>query len=307
MKKSALPLKLLWGVCAILAVCSLIFSSCEKEVDIDLASESPRLVVEGSIETGLPPYVILTNTIGFFGEINVGTLASSFVHDANITVSDGLRTVTLKEYTFDTGGANLFYYYTVDSTTFLTNPFLGQEEKFYTLRIEKDGQVYTATTKIPTPTPLDSVLSVYPEAPFDKDKYPRARQVRISFRDPDTSGNYIQYYTRRNDEPFYMGLNSVYSDELINGSKFSTTMWLGEPRSGTRSDTTGTASVGDEVIFKWCAIDKQTYDFWNTYEFSLGNVGNPFATPTNLKSNISNNAIGIWAGYGSKYYNITME
>lgn len=291
---------------AILIVVIIGFTSCEKDVDIKLDSGAPVLVVEGGIETGLPPYVVLTNTIGFFGQVNAAALQSSFVHGAKVSVSNSTETVVLKEFSIDTGGISIFHYYTVDTSQ--GNPsFVGVEEKTYTLSIEYNGQLYEAYTKIPTPTPLDSVLSVYPAGAFNLDKYPNARQIRISFHDPDTIGNYIQYYTKRNDEFYYPGLNSVYSDELINGSKFAVTLSLGESRSTEYNDTIGTARVNDMVTLRWCAITKATFDFWSTYEYSLGTIGNPFATPINLKGNISNNAIGIWAGYGSKYYTIVIE
>lgn len=293
-------------VIAVFAFITWCFTSCEKEVDIDLDTEPPRLVVEGGIETGYPPFILLTKTVGFFGVFTAGNLINSYVHDAKVWVSDGTQTIELKEFTFDTGGKTVFYYYGLD-TSQPGQIMVGVEEKTYTLKIEYDGQTYEAVTKIPTPTLLDSVLSVYPQPPFDKNKYPDARQLRIAFHDPDTPGNYIQYYTKRNDEMFYPGFNSVYSDELINGTQFSVNLSLGVPRSAEFTDTLGTAKVDDKVTLRWCAIDKATYDFWSTYEYSLGTLGNPFATPINVKSNISNNAIGIWAGYGSKYYTITLE
>lgn len=283
-------------------------TSCEKEVNIKLKdSETANLVVEGAIENNLPPYVFLTKSIGYFAQIDLNTLQNSFIHGAVVKVSDGTQTIQLKEYSVDTGtSGNKFFFYSIDTST---RPYMiGQLDKFYKLTIEYNGKSYEAITKIPNPTPLDSVLSAPPDPPFDKDKYPNARQVRIAFRDPDTVGNYVRYFTKRNSEPYYPGLNSVYNDDLINGTNFATTFPLGEPRSGgDRSDTLGTANIGDTVVFKWSAIDKASYDFWSTYEFSLGTLGNPFSTPVKVQGNISNGALGIWAGYGSIYTTIIMK
>lgn len=284
----------------------LVLSACEKDVNIDLKDGDPTLVVEGYIENNLPPYVFLTKSVGYFSKIDLTTLQNSFVHGATVKVSDGTTTVTLKEYSIDTGtNGNKFSFYSIDTTGPL---FLGVINKSYKLTIVYEGKTYEATTKIPNPTPLDSVLSSYPGPPFDTSKNPLARQVKVYFKDPDTLGNCVRYFTRRNNEPYYAGLNSVYNDDLINGKPFNTIFPLGENRSTQMPfDSLGLAYVGDTVTFKWSAIDKAVYDFWSTYEYSLGTLGNPFSTPVSVKSNISNNALGVWAGYGSTYTTIIMK
>jgi hypothetical protein len=46
------------------------------------------------------------------------------------------------------------------------------------------------------------------------------------------------------------------------------------------------------------------YEFWRTYQFAINVIGNPFASPTNLPTNFSNGALGVWAGYGTSYIKI---
>ncbi len=295
----------------LLALCTIfglfILASCEKEVKIDLKNGDSKIVIEGYMENGLPPYVFLTKSIGYFAKIDLNTLQNSFVHDAQITVSDGIQSVTLKEYSIDTGiNGNKFYFYTLDTSA--GSFFTGVLEKSYTLKVIYDGKTYEAVTKIPTPTPLDSVISVIPPPPFEIEKNPDARQIKVFFKDPDTLGNYMRYYTQLNSLPFYPGLNSVYSDDIINGTQFSTELSLGEPRGlAVPFDSSGIAYIGDTVTLKWSAIDKRTYDFWSTYEYSLGTLGNPFSTPINVTSNISNGGLGIWGGYGSTYTQVIMK
>ncbi len=43
---------------------------------------------------------------------------------------------------------------------------------------------------------------------------------------------------------------------------------------------------GDTVTLKLCNIDKATFDFWRTMEFSYSSIGNPFSSPTKVMSNI---------------------
>lgn len=281
------------------------FISCEKEVQIDLDTGDSRLVVEGGIENGLPPFVLLTKSIGYFSSIDFETLQNSSVHNAEVLVSNGTKTVRLKEYSLDTGvNGNKFYYYGLVDLANPTLPpldsfMLGEFEKFYTLTINVDGETYTSTTKIPTPTTFDSVTTIIPDRPGVVEN---SRTLKLYFKDPDTSGNYRRYYTSRNSEPLYAALNSVFNDEIINGKQFNTELPLGEPRSTEKGfDSLGVCYPGDTVVFKLASIDKAVYDFWNTYEYALGTLGSPFATPIQVTSNISNNALGVWAGYGAVY------
>lgn len=283
-----------------------IFVSCEKEVDINLDTGEQKLVIEGGIENNLPPIVLLTKSIGYFDKIDLETLQNTAVHDAEVYVSDGVKTVRLKEFSADTGtnGYKFYYYSLIDFTNPVLPPqdslILGELEKFYTLKVIVDGETYEAQTKIPTPTPLDSILTKVPGRP---EADPNARTLDVYFSDPDTPGNYLRYYTSRNNEPLYPALNSVFSDEIIDGKYFNTELPLAEPRSTMKSfDSLGVCYQGDSITLKWTAINKAAYDFWNTYEYALGTLGSPFATPIQVKSNISNNGLGIWAGYGAIYY-----
>lgn len=273
-----------------------IFSSCEKEVHINLKQSDPQLVVEGAIETNQPPYVILTNSLSYFDKIDLATLQNNFIHDAEVYVSDGSKQVRLIEYTLDSGFNTKFYAYSIG----LDSPMIGEVGKTYKLTIKYNGQTYEGTTKIPYPTPLDSVLSVPPA--IVNEQRPDRRQLKIFFKDPDTLGNCIRYFTKRNREPFYPGPNSVYNDELINGTYFQTYLAVAEaPDNQKGFDSSYYAYPGDTVILKWCATDRSVYEFYNTFEYAIGSLGNPFASPTRVSSNINNKAIGIWAGYGAIY------
>lgn len=296
---------------AVLFLVIITLLSCEKEVKINLDTGDPKIVIEGGIENGLPPLVLITKSIGYFQTINLETLQNSSVHGAEVYVSDGVKKVRLKEFSVDTGGnGNKFYYYSlVDFTNPVLPPpdslLLGELEKSYTLTVIIEGKTYESTTKIPTPTPLDSIITKVPDRPAADTN---SRTLRIFFKDPDTAGNCVRYYTSLNNGIMYAGLNSVYNDEIINGTNFSTELPLGEPRATEKGfDSLGVCYPGDTVQFKWAAIDRRVYDFWNTYEFALGTLGSPFASPIQVKSNISNGALGVWAGYGALYYTVVAQ
>lgn len=284
------------GVAVLFLILFITITSCEKEVDIKLDSGEPKLVVEGAIETGLPPYVILTKSIGYFATIDMETLQNSFVHDAKVTVSDGIVTVPLVEYNIDSGEYK-FSVYSVENL--LNPPIVGSINTSYKLTIEHNGKVYEATTTIPNPKPVDSIWAR--GLSQNSSLGDSARRLFVAFTDPDTIGNNYRYFTQKNSEPYYPAYNSVYEDQIFNGSRFdSLSIDMGGART-RYSDSTGIAFVGDTVTLKWCAIDKQVFQFFSTYEYALGTIGSPFATPIKVKTNISNGALGIWAGYGSSY------
>jgi hypothetical protein len=285
---------------ALIALSSILLTSCEKEVQIDLKSSPPQVVVQGSIESGNIPFVVLNSSMSFFSKIDLGTLEKSFIHNAIVTVSDGSKTVTLKEYTVDTGLSFKYSVYTIDTTNFnLNNLILGEVGKTYTLSVTYEGKTYTGVTKIPNPQGIDSMWFAEPLFAGENTS-DSARQLFVSYSDPDTAGDCVRYFTRRNNDLFFPSEN--FNDEIINGKKLNQVGLVAgyQETSGTpiSRDSLFYFFPGETVTLKWCAIDKGVYQFYNSLEFAKGAVGNPFATPINPITNMKNGALGVWAGYG---------
>ena len=280
---------------------ALCFVSCEKDVNIKLDGGTPKLVVDGQIGTGEPPIVVLTKSIGYFNKIDLNTVAESFLHDLHVTVSDGTQTITLREYNLDTAGTNFVSIYTLDTTDPSSFNFLGREDTYYTLTVDYEGTNYTSTTKIPRVKPLDSIFAKPPvQAPANN---PSALQLFVRYSDPDTVGNRVRYFIDVNGSGFIPGLGtSVYEDNIINGTTFNINVAPDvAPGSQPNFDSTGYVYPGDKINVRWCAIDRPVYLFWSTFEFATGSVGNPFSSPVQVTSNISNGALGNWSGYGVSY------
>src|SRR5688572_29591852 len=122
--------------------------SCERTIDFDLDDVTPKVVVEATIENDTPPIVFLTKSVAYFSTINLDSLTSSFIHDAEIYVSNGTLTHKLKEYAVPIGPGTtyFYYYYSIDSSNIGT-AFTGELDHTYTLRIVTAGEEYTAPTK----------------------------------------------------------------------------------------------------------------------------------------------------------------
>ena len=279
----------------------IFFASCEKEVEFDLGTSAEKVVIEGTIETGIPPYVFLTKSIGFFAKVDFGTLSNSFLHDARITVSDGTRSLVLREYQVDNAGVS-FYFYSVDSADLSALTFLGTAGKTYRLTVEYGGKIYESVTKIPYPKALDSLWAKAPPPEEMPKDHPNSMLLFARYTDPDTLGNKVRYFTKRNQQPFLAPYYSVNDDAIINGSRIDIQLNAGFDRMDTIDEETfGYFYKGDTVIVKWSAIDKGVFDFWRTLEFSYGATGNPFASPVEISSNISGGALGVWAGYANTF------
>ena len=115
--------------------------------------QAPKLVVDASIENGTLPIVVLSKSLNYFSSISPEELQSSFVHNAIVKVSDGTKTVTLKEITVtdDSSGYSSHYY-----TCNVSNPsgiLFGKLNTSYQLIITtEDSQTYESNTTIPDPT-----------------------------------------------------------------------------------------------------------------------------------------------------------
>lgn len=277
-----------------------LLASCERNADLSLHDTSPKLVVEATIENGQVPVVYLSRSLNFYSSVSPDQLASSFVHNAEVYISNGTLTHQLKEYTVPVTGGYNFYYYSIDSSN-LATAFTGALKTHYTLRIVSEGKTYTAETNIPDITRrIDSFY--WKPAPVGNP--PEKVQAILKAYDPPGYGDYVRYFTRQNSDPFYPGLNSVYDDQVIDGSEYEVQVERGVDRTGSLPEGYSFFNKGDTVTLKLCNIDKATYDFWRTMEFTYASVGNPFSSPTKVLSNINGGALGYFGGYAAQYRTI---
>jgi len=283
-------------------VAAMLLAACEKEIDVVPSDLEPVLVVEGTIENDQFPRVILTRSVGFFDTLSLAALANSFVRNATVTISDGSRTVPLKEYGVQFGPSK-FFFYTIDTA----NPAIqmrGELGKKYTLSITASGKNYSAVTQLPTiARRIDSLW--WRPAPGSADTNRVVVFSRIT--DPPGFGNFTRYFTSVNDSSFLPGLNSVSDDQFFDGTTFDVQIPRGVNRNvPINNETFGFFNRGEKVKVKLSNIDKATFDFWRTWEQNQSNTGNPFGVPIRVLSNISNGAAGYFGGYGSQVMEITI-
>lgn len=308
----------------------VILSSCEKEITVDLPDVTPKIVVEGTIEQGQPPLVLLTYSQGYFEPTDISSLESFFVRGARVTLSNGSTTGELTEIcSSDLTPEQLeliaeFLGFTPEQlssfnicayTTFDTQLW-GEEGKTYTLRVTKDEHELSAVTKINHLVNLDSLWFKIPnEDPGDSLGF-----IFGILSDPDTLGNAYRWYAKRinkypswapdgyagqqKDPTFIAPLGSVFDDVFFNGLEFEFGYFRGTGPNPSKFDDLdeerGFFKRGDTVAVKGCVIDLPAFRFIKSYETQIANQGSPFSVPYNLESNVTG-GLGAFIGYGAVY------
>ena len=297
-----------------LLIISVVLFSCEKDIDIDLPEADRQLVVEGSIEPGQPPFIILTKTEGYFSPVDLNSLQNSFVHNATVFVNNGTNNIQLTEICTDQLpdsllptiaeliGVSLTSLKTYGFCLYTTlDPLIfGEVGKTYSLTIESEGEALTSVTTIPIPVPMD--LYWYKDQPG----YSNYGYLWFKLNDPPEYGSAYRIYTQRKgkDSRFIPAHGSVFDDHFFNGLNFEAFIFRGLEQGSTDPDDSGETSSyfkqGDTIIIKFCTIDQPHFQFWNSFEIAAFNNGNPFAAPATIKTNIEG-GLGVWGGYGVAY------
>lgn len=286
---------------------------------LEIPEGEAKLIVEGHIEQDAPPVVVLTRSVPVFSNFSAAQIEAAFVHDAQVFVSDGTHEYALQEINSNMLTPELLklvaeqYGFTPDKYSgklpftfyFYTSPGLkGTVGKNYKLRIITDKETVTASTSIPRLNPIDSLWL----KPHADPKMDSLVALWYRYRDPDTVGNCVRYFTKRNQEAYYPGyFSSVFIDEFVNGKPYiDFPLQRGEPKTKEPNfDSFGYFRKGDTITVKWAAIDMAHYRFWNTLESDFGSRGNPFGAPVKIESNIKG-GLGIWGGYGVTYHRIVV-
>lgn len=298
--------------------CTLILlASCTKEVKIDLPGYEELLVIDGSIETGQPPIVLLSKTKNIYAPTDLNAFLDGFVSGATVTVSDGTTTVVLNEICsddlppgseeiaaelFGVPAEELANYHLCAYTTF-NQAIWGQVGKIYALTVIYAGKTYTSSTQILQPTALNSTYwKQDPNGPGGNG-YSWA-----NLSDPAYQYDAYKWEVKRinqnaegqpRDRNFKQTYNPVFDDDFFNGTTFDFAFenpmsWEDE---AVPDDFKGYYQQGDSVVIKLSKMDRNVFEFVEKKMLQLQTNGNPFASPTTIPTNIQGGALGVWAGY----------
>lgn len=164
----------------------VLFSSCEKIVELDLKNDEPKLVIDGAITNGIGPFTVtITKTM----PINQST-AYNPVTTANVVISD------------DAGNTDVLTQ--VSSGKYQTHTIEGIAGRTYTLKVISEGKTYDAVSKMSKKINLDGV------------KYNTSNnEVTPLYTDPIEFGNsylFILFINGKKKKGF-----NVWNDNINNG------------------------------------------------------------------------------------------
>ena len=298
----------------------IILFACQKDIKMDIPGYENKLVVDGRIETGLPPLILLTTNRDVFAENSLDSLFGSYISDAVITISDGINYDTLQTICssdipagYEQLGAFVFGIpsYLIKKFKFCAystlNPlFFGRENTTYTITINHKGKKYQASTTIPEALSLDS-LYWKPEK-----STPNHGFIYAKLSDPNSIGNsyfweVLRLKMGRNnqniDTRFYRTRTPVFNDNFFNGKTFK--FWYENPRTrysdSIPENLRGLYPRNDSVVVKFSSIDQKSYNYYSNKFAQINSGGNPIASPINIPSNVSNGALGVFGGFATTY------
>lgn len=281
------------------SVCAF-FSSCEKEIEVELPDYDRKIVIEGTIENGSPAMVIVSKSVPYFATLDLETLMNDvFIRDAVVTVS------------CDGQSEQLHFTLCEDSPIYMAyvgHNIIGEPNKRYDLRVEYDGKVYTSSTTIRDPFRLDSVWLAFLD---EKDTLPTSR---IQLSDNPATHDYYMFRIKvhgkkLHDRLWVTSMPVAFDDATFSGQTVNYEILRANPSAlfmATMTDEEKqeyyrlTYRKGDTVYLKTSMLDYDAYQYWSAMTYQLAVGQNPFMSPAPVPCNITgDNVIGNWCGFAS--------
>lgn len=279
-------------------VTTIIFASCEKEVEIDMPKYTPSVVVEGFIANDMAPMVFLTKNVEYVSQAGKDLYEKSFIHGALITLEkqDG-NADTLKEIIQTDPKSGLMTAMYTSTTT------IGAIGKTYTLKITTGGKTYSAIATIPVPVQIQDIwYEKHPDAENDSFK-----TVWVKILDPIET-NYYRYTSEVNGQHGPQPEVSTISDKGFSGKEYKKAIDSGlkNEAQDMHGGVSGYFKIGDTITVKWANAEKSYYDAWATIDYKRSQNMNPFMNPTRIVGNVKG-CLGYWSGLGVDVKSIVLK
>lgn len=252
----------------------LILIGCEKVIDVDLNEANPEIVIEGNLsyEKGAL-------------EVKISKTASYFESGSGEEVSGAA--VFLEHHTGEIIEIN-----ETSTGTYEKDRLLVQPDNVYNLRVEVDGEVYTAESFLNEPVKIDSLgYTYYTGNNFFDGGY----RVKLYFADPIDEANYYRIKVSKNGKlENEAGDLIVFDDSALDGKIIEVTL---RGQSFT---------AGDTAAVQLITLGKHAYEYLSTLrDLANTNPGSP--APANPISNFSNGALGYFSAWSHESKDILIE
>lgn len=251
----------------------------------------PCLVIEGWIEEGRFPVVLLSTTVPVGEEEkDMESLRDHVVRWGKVTISDGEREVIL------TGGPDERF---IPPYSYTTARMRGEAGKEYTVTAEYDGHVATATTVIPEGKDL---------------KYLKAEtlssgksRIVAGLKDDASEKNFYKFFVMREgkDSTYMSSFLGLVNDEILKDGVNEVAVY--NSMNVREGEFDQYFEKDDVVRVRFCTLDEASWEYWSDFEEIQSLSRNPFFPVSKMiRSNVTG-GLGYWAGYGSRYYKVDMS
>lgn len=300
--------------------------SCAKPVKVNIPGYIEKVVIEGSIETGSFPFVLISKNKNVYSPTTQQEALGGYLSGAKVWVSDGDTTIQLTEICtnnlpngMDTAVANflgvpvnILSQVTICAYVGLDGNFIGQVGKTYSLKVEFEGKVYEASSTIVNPVNLTN--SFWKE----DQKIANYGLLHHTLQDPPVERNAYMYEVKRlnvdstgqpKDKRFFKAFMCYFDDEFFNGISFE----FFQDNPTTYEDKTidekyrGYFHKGDTIEVKFSAYEHRLFRFLNGIMQQKMAGGSPFSLPTNAEGNFSNGALGAWIAFSPSFSTTVCE
>jgi len=295
---------------AFLSLLIMGLSSCSKEVKIDIPGFDEQIVIDGSIETGTPAIILLSNSKDIYAPTDINSYLSGFISGATVTVSNGTITDTLTEICTDNLPAGFesiaaaFFGLPIEQLVnlhlcaYVSTGLVGEIGKTYVLKVIHNNKTYTSSTKIENPTALDNLFW------REQANLPGYGFSWAKITDSPVMGDAYRWEVKNLSDLFYSKPFQPFTDDRFYNGKtfeFSVENPMSFQDQTIENQYKGYYKLGDTIVVKFSKLGKKEYQFFEKKYNQIYSGGNPFATPTNIPTNIEGGALGIWAGFSPWY------
>lgn len=265
------------------------FVACQEEYE----ERREEIVVEGWIESGSAPVVILTKTFTVSTKEMTDEEDTIVLPWGKVTVSDGEQSVVL------TGSYDDRY---VPPYTYTTSRMRGVPGRTYYLTVEYGDRVVTSHTTIPVPDTLEA-LRVTPCEEVDS-----MYQITAYFDDDSSTKDYYMFLTRifNRENRYYPSFLSVVDDDYLTQHNQQVVQPGIHLLTGEDNRYRPYYRETDSVQVKFAKVDETTYHIYKSYSEMLALTANPiFSSDISMITNIQG-GLGYWCGYGVTKYNVVI-
>ena len=243
---------------------ALLFTSCEKTVNVDYKANQSKLIIEGNITNEPGPYFVkITKSASLTNTENYPT-----VDDAMVTISDDAGN---KETLIPKGNG-----------LYSTHTLTGTQGRIYTLTVNAENEIYTAQSTMTQLVHFDSIkvenLLILGDTQYN---------VIPVYTDPIIKGNNYRFVLSVNNKLVKQHL--VQNDEIKNGLVNTLRLEINDNDLGLKAN--------DTISLKMQCIDKNVALYYTTLVLMADSGPGGGTTPNNPPTNFSNGALGVFSAH----------